>query len=310
MKKSNIIVAGCEGQLGKEFLSYLKTYENDLLKKNIFPVASTFFVRGLTKSDLDITDREAVCNLGKTLTKNDIIINCAAYNNVTKAQTDRIAAYKANALGPKYLAETCIASGAKLVHFSTDFVFSNVRNGKDVFETPLFAYSESDSVNPINYYGVSKYQGEKFAQINPNSLIIRTSWLYGQQGNNFIRKVIEAYNNNDEIFMADQKGTPTWTFDLVQQTLKLLEFGACGLYHCANHGRTGRVFFARTILKELGLSDKISMGVICETVKRPSMSVLDNCLLEMEGLDIMNDWEESLIRYLKQNKEYYLQLIK
>jgi len=159
------------------------------------------------------------------------IINCAAYTAVDKAEDERELAYKINATGAENLARICKDIGSKLIHISTDYVFDGQKDG---------AYTEDDIPNPINVYGKSKLEGEgRIKSILKNYYILRTSWLYGKNGNNFVHTMIRLFNQKDEIgVVSDQWGTPTYTKDLSNVILRIVELdnNAFGIYHFSNAG--------------------------------------------------------------------------
>jgi len=183
-----------------------------------------------TDVEVDITRYEALKDHAED--KNiEWIINCAAYTAVDKAEDERELAYKINAEGPENVARIGNDIGAKLIHISTDYVFDGQKDG---------AYTEDDIPNPINVYGKSKLEGEgRIKSILKNYYILRTSWLYGKNGNNFVYTMIRLFNQKDEIgVVSDQWGTPTYTKDLANAILRIVrpDSDAFGIYHFSNAG--------------------------------------------------------------------------
>jgi len=175
--------------------------------------------------------------------KPDIVINCAAYNLVDKAEEDYITAYKTNALGVRNLAYLSNKLNAFFVHYSTDYVFDGTKeNG---------LYTEEDTPNPLNEYGKSKLTGERWiVEETENYLLFRVSWVYGRGKQNFIYKLIQWAKNNDYLKIAyDEISVPTSTRTIVEVTLKALDNGLTGLYHLTNSGYASRYEWAKKYLK-------------------------------------------------------------
>lgn len=182
------------------------------------------------------------------------IINCAAYTAVGKAEDEPDLAFKLNAAGPLNIAKIAIAKNAKLIHISTDYVFDGAKEG---------AYTEEDTPNPINIYGASKYKGELNIQENLGEyFIIRTSWLYGKYGNNFVKTMLQLFKKNDDISVVDdQWGSPTYAGDLAALIVQIISHNssAYGIYNFTNEGRINWFIFASRIYKQaqaLGLINR------------------------------------------------------
>ena len=280
----NILVTGCNGQLGSEFKK-LENKHNDYI----------FFFKDV---DLDITKKIL---LEKYIKDNSIsiILNTAAYTNVSKAEIENDKANQINCLGVRNLIELCEKYNLKLVHFSTDYVYSS--NTKD----PI---SEEKITNPLNYYGISKRNGELFIEnSNSESIIIRTSWLYSSNGKNFVNTIIQKAKNNENInVVSDQFGCPTYAKDLALDTMKILKSNMKlhlngKIYNYSNLGYTNWSGFAREIIKLSNLNcsvKEVSSDFFKNTVKRPMYSITDkNKIISNFGLDILH-WNESLKNYL------------
>jgi len=256
-----ILLTGAQGQLGQEFLS-------------------TFQERGISwiatdRLELDITDSDSV---RRFVAARDVtcIINCAAYNNVDLAETEPEACREVNALAPGHLARAAKEKGVPFVTYSTDFVFDG-NSGRP--------YVETDTPGPLSVYGRSKLEGERAAlELDPEALVIRTSWLFGAHGVNFVRRFLELCKTRDEIRMvSDQLSAPTCTRDLVQATLLLLEGHAGGLFHVSNSGVASKFEFAREIALSIAWPGRLSPIDSKEfpvPAARPAYSKLDTAKLE------------------------------
>jgi dTDP-4-dehydrorhamnose reductase len=240
---------------------------------------------------LDITNKQ---QLESYFSKNelDYCINCAAYTAVDLAEEQSDLAYAVNAEGPKNLAEVCKKYQVKLLHISTDFVF----DGKK--QTP---YIETDMPNPLGVYGVSKWQGERYIQeVMEDYFIIRTSWLYSEYGNNFMKTMLRLSETRDEIsVVSDQIGAPTYAGDLAEVLIKIILSSPpnYGVYHYSNSGTISWYDFAVEIFKQFG--KKIEVKPIKTkdyptAAKRPKYSVLDTTKIENNFNCTIKDWQGSL----------------
>ncbi len=226
--------------------------------------------RATSRSDVDCTDAASIAPFVKEY-KPTLIINCAAYTSVDLAETNEKAAYQLNVLIPKHLAET----GLPLVHFSTDYVFDGLSNSP---------YTEESAPQPINVYGKTKREGEKEALQNPHTLLVRVSWLFGKEGNHFVRTMQHLLGKKDAIQVVnDQWGRPTFADDVVHATLALVEKKARGIFHCANEGETTWYSFAASIKEIIGASCDVSpipSEDYPQAAQRPKHSVLSTAKLE------------------------------
>ena len=240
---------------------------------------------------LDITNKQ---QLESYFSKNelDYCINCAAYTAVDLAEEQSDLAYAVNAEGPKNLAEVCKKYQVKLLHISTDFVF----DGKK--QTP---YIETDMPNPLGVYGVSKWQGERYIQeVMEDYFIIRTSWLYSEYGNNFMKTMLSLSEIRDEIsVVSDQIGAPTYAGDLAEVLIKIILSSPpnYGVYHYSNSGTISWYDLAVEIFKQFG--KKIEVKPIKTkdyptAAKRPKYSVLDTTKIENNFNCTIKDWQGSL----------------
>lgn len=281
---NNILVTGCYGQLGSEFKKLENKYPDYL-----------FFFKDI---DLDITKKS---NLEKFITDNSIgiILNTAAYTNVAKAEVEYDKANLINDFGVKNLIELCEKYHLKLVHFSTDYVYS--AKTKDPID-------EGSITNPLNYYGLSKRNGELHIEnSNSESIVIRTSWLYSSKSKNFVNTIIKKARKVKNInVVSDQFGCPTCATDLALDTMKILKSNLKldfdgKIYNYSNLGFTNWSEFASEIIKISNLNcnvKEVSSNFFKNTVKRPMYSVTDkNKIISNFGLDIPH-WKESLKNFL------------
>jgi dTDP-4-dehydrorhamnose reductase len=286
-----IIITGGKGQLANEFKTILTTGEAEIAKCPIdITNCETIYV---DVDELDITDTEKV-NEFISKEKPDVIINCAAFTNVDGCESNKDAAFKVNAIGPRNLAIAAEKVGAKLVHVSTDYVFSGVGS------VPL---SEYDDTKPYSTYGTTKLMGENYVrEFNSKYYIVRTAWLYGYVGKNFVYTMINLGKNKESIKVVnDQRGNPTNANDLAYHILKLINTEEYGVYHCTGEGECSWYDFASKIMDLHGLSCKVMPCTSEEyskeypaSAKRPEYSSLDNMMLRCTVGDEMRNWEEAI----------------
>ncbi|MCR1568265.1 MULTISPECIES: dTDP-4-dehydrorhamnose reductase [Mixta] len=250
-----ILLTGAYGQLGRCLLDR-------------FPADWVMLACG--SAELDITDRAAVERIVRRF-RPQVIMNAAAYTAVDKAEIDRIRAMKINAIGPENLARAACEVGAQLIHISTDYVFDGSKT------TP---YIESDLPCPINFYGLSKWEGEKRVQaILPQAIIIRTSWVFSEYGNNFVKTMLRLAQTHETIRVVnDQRGCPTYAGDLAQAMIALAaEPEAAGIYHYCGDKAVSWYEFAQAIFSLRGSAPQlvpISSQEYVTTAPRPGNSAL------------------------------------
>ena len=276
----NFFITGSRGQLAREFQRVFKKFD--------------YVVAALDKESLDISDSRAV-NDKIAEHSPDVVINCAAYNLVDKAEDDFDAACAVNAAGVKNLAVACKKRNIILVHYSTDYVFDG---GKEDF------YTEEDEPNPVSKYGESKLYGEQLLkQENGNFLLFRVSWVFGEGKNNFLHRLSEWASENRILkIVSNQVSVPTYTEDIVNVTMFALNAGLRGLYHLANSGYASRYEFARHYLEQMGM-DNLVIPATSDNfpvpAKRPCLSAMSNRKLS-QALDIdIPDWKSGVARYCK-----------
>jgi len=258
-------------------------------------------VSAYSHQDLEITD---YVNLEKIFlrTKPDYVINAAAFTRVDDCEKFREAAFVSNAQAPAHIAGLCKKSNSMLVHFSTDYIFDGTS------ERP---YSENDVANPINYYGTTKWEGEKrITSSGCSYLIVRTAWIFGKNGDNFVKKILRRAMAGAKLSApVDQIGTPTYSEDVASAVLRLLEHKTSGIVHFTNAGHCSRHEQAIAILKMYGLNNSVEAATndgLLVQAKRPPFSVLDTSrYTEITG-HTPRSWQQSTaeyIEYLKQNEQ-------
>lgn len=249
--------------------------------------------------DLDICDFNQVQAFFKSNPQINYCINCAAYTAVDKAETEVKKAFDLNTTGAKNLAQACHEHGAILIHISTDFVF----DGKKTVP-----YSETDEAKPVGVYGASKLQGElEIKRILKEHFIIRTSWLYSEHGNNFMKTILRLAETRNEIsVVSDQIGTPTYAGDLAEVILKIINSKNknFGLFHYSNEGVASWYDFAKAIIEETSTTTKlkpINTANYPTPAKRPVYSVLDKAKIKKNLQTTIPYWRDSLIKNLERN---------
>lgn len=290
------MLIGYNGQLGFEITKILEGRTD----ARILPEKYNIIFSKVSSKELDITKKTSVFNYIKEV-KPDLIINCAAYTNVDRAEEDCEKAFQVNALGPRNLAIAAEGIGAKLIHISTDYVF----DGKGVLsDSEIIPYREYDLPNPINVYGKTKLLGESYVrEFCSRYFIIRTSWLYGENGNNFVKKIIKAAKEKGKLqVVSDQIGNPTNAEDLSNHILKLAYTDEYGIYHCTGDGIASWYDFACKIVEYVEIDcivEPVTSEQFVRKAKRPSYSCLDNMMLRSTIGDGMRDWEEALYDFTK-----------
>lgn len=286
----NILVTGANGQLGNELRIVSRG------SKDNFVFTDVVDAEGLETVHLDITDLEAVRLLVKQEAI-DVIVNCAAYTNVDKAETDAELAELLNAKAPQNLAIAMKEAGGLLVHISTDYVF-----GKEPYNTPC----REDMVGtPTGVYGLTKLHGEQnIIKSGCRYVIIRTAWLYSEFGKNFVKTMLGLTATRPELKVVfDQVGTPTYAYDLAEAIVKIVEKPVEGIYHYSNEGVCSWFDFTKMIAEYSGQTQcniqPCHSDEFPSPVKRPAFSVLDKTKIkETFGLQIPY-WTDSLRKCIK-----------
>lgn len=271
-----ILVIGANGMLGHDLM---KVLEGD--------------VRGLDLPDIDITSLESVRRILLTL-KPRVVINAAAYTDVDGCETNIEQAMAVNGEGVGLLALTAREIGAKLVQISTDYVFNGAKGAP---------YVEADPVEPLSVYGESKLAGELNAAMAPQHLIVRTQWLYGIHGKNFVETMLRLATEKSELSVVDdQIGSPTWTYDLALAIKALLDKDCSGIYHAANSCYCSWNEFAKAIFEEQGFTITVNSMTTAELNRpagRPLYSPLDCGKLTADSGVQPRHWREALREYLQ-----------
>ena len=280
-----ILVTGGRGMLAHAFRSVLAQRG----------LAATFVSRG----ECSVSDPSQVAVWFERV-RPTLLVNCAAYTKVDLAEKEPALADAANGVGPGFLARQCRQTGAAMVHFSTDYVFDG---------SARRPWRPDDPVNPQGHYGRSKLLGERAIQMEMNVparwLILRTAWLYGPNGPNFVQTMLNVARAGKPLkVVSDQVGSPTYTFDLAAATLDLLDHGANGVWHVSNASETTWFDFARAIFEEFGLNPDLQpitsadwKATKPDSATRPSYSVLDvEPFARLVGRP-MRHWREALHDY-------------
>ncbi|MFO0753898.1 MAG: dTDP-4-dehydrorhamnose reductase [Thermodesulfovibrionales bacterium] len=276
-----VLIAGARGQLAMEFQRRL---EGD----------ASYQVTALGREELDVSDAAAVDG-AVSLHRPAVVLNCAAYNLVDRAEEDDGPAFRINAKGVRNLAASCRRSGALLVHYSTDYVFDGTKEG---------FYTEEDPPCPLNKYGESKRAGETLLREETEDfLLFRVSWVFGQGTQNFLYKLSEWAKRNAVLkVVGDQVSVPTYTEDIVDATLSALKRGVRGMYHLTNSGYASRYEVARYYLEKAGLSTlllPVTSDHFPTPAKRPYFTAMSNAgISRILGRDLP-DWRDAVDRFIK-----------
>ncbi len=274
-----ILIVGSRGMLGTD------------LMETFAPANET---TGMDLPQIDITQLDQ-CRAKVQDLRPDIVINAAAYTQVDACESNENAAFQVNGRGAANLATAAASIGALLVHYSTDYIFDGRKQG---------AYVEEDAPNPQSVYGKSKLLGETLILQNcPDHLILRTSWLFGRNGNNFIRTILGAARKGNPLRVVnDQEGSPTCSRDLAMHTRTMIEAGCRGVYHVTNSGSCTWFGLASNALVWAGMGSTpiapVSTAEFPRPAPRPANSVLANARLRREGLPLMRSWQAAAREYV------------
>lgn len=276
-----VLVTGVNGQLGFDVC-------RELTRRNIEN-------KGIDKDDCDITDENAVLDYIKSYTP-DVVVHCAAYTAVDRAEDEKEICYNVNVKGTEYIARACKEIDAKMVYISTDYVFGRVG------ET---AYEVHDKAAPNNMYGITKYQGEEAVRkILHKYFIIRISWVFGINGSNFINTMMKLGETKSELrVVADQIGSPTFTYDTAPLICDMIASDKYGIYHATNEGYCSWADLAEYIFSVTG------QKVVVHHIKseeypvkalRPKNSRLSKSSLDNAGFKRLPDWKDAVKRYINE----------
>ncbi len=271
-----IALTGSDGMLGSDVSNVFKDVE----------------LTPFTLNDFDITDLDKTVSIIRDA-KPDYLIHTAAFTDVDGSELDPEKAYLINGKGARNVTMACEEIGCPVIYISTDYVFDGAKKGP---------YDEWDTTNPVNKYGLSKLLGERFVMSLTNRFyIVRTSWLYGRNGKNFVGTILRLLSEKEEIEVVDdQIGSPTYTYDLAVKLRELIGRGY-GIYHITNTSQCSWHGFAVEIAKLKGINKKvkpITSDKFKRPARRPSFSVLDSTMLRLEGIKELRHWQEALKEYL------------
>jgi dTDP-4-dehydrorhamnose reductase len=270
-----VLVTGAGGQLGHDLLT---AFGHD-------------DCAGLSRAELDVTDEAAVVAAVRDHAP-ELVVHAAAFTRVDACEAEPDVAWRVNALGSWWVARACALADAAMVYVSTDYVFDGLLGRP---------YTSFDPPNPVSMYGRSKEAGEQLVrQTLARHYIVRTSWVQGAHGGNFVKTMLRLGRERDELSVVDdQTGSPTFTFDLAPAIRSLAVTGRHGTYHLTNRGHCTWFEFARAVFSEAGIAVDVSptdTATFGAPAPRPSYSVLDNLLAGMVGLEPLPPWRTSLKR--------------
>lgn len=273
-----VLICGKSGQLGSDCVEVLR---------------QKFEVIAPDEKEFDITNSEAVESITHSVSP-DVIVNCAAYTMVDACETERELAWNINVRGPENLASAASKYGARIIHISSDYVFDGK---KRVPET----YTEGDEPGPISYYGITKLESELAVRKQTDKhVIVRTAWIYGINGRNFLKTMLRlSITNSGKALKVvnDQFGSPTWSYRLAEQLGRLIEVNAMSTYHASSEGYCTWYELAKYFLEKMDIKHNL---IPCGTdeyptpAARPKNSILENCRLKEEKLNLMQYWRNDV----------------
>lgn len=274
-----VFVTGVKGQLGFDVMNELKKRGHEAI--------------GVDIEEMDITDEESVNRVIKAAAP-DAVIHCAAYTAVDAAEDNEELCRKVNAAGTGYIARVCRELDIKLMYISTDYVF----NGQGTRP-----WEPDDKREPLNVYGQTKYEGElAIEEILEKYFIVRIAWVFGVNGKNFIKTMLNLGKTRDKLtVVADQIGSPTYTYDLARLLVDMIETEKYGRYHATNEGLCSWYEFACEIFKQAGMNvtvEPVSSDQFPVKAKRPMNSRMSKDKLDENGFVRLPSWQDALARYL------------
>ncbi|MBN8433043.1 dTDP-4-dehydrorhamnose reductase [Priestia flexa] len=274
-----VLITGANGQLGKELV---ELFNNE-----------GFEVYGFGRDEMDITNQSQVKEIIHRV-QPDIVIHSAAHTKVDLAESEPEKAFAINAYGTRNVAVAAEQIKAKLVYVSTDYVFDG---------TGTEPYDEFSPTSPLGVYGKSKLAGEQFVRdLHSQFFIVRTSWVYGKHGANFVKTMLKLGSEKKELsVVADQVGCPTYTLDLATTILELVSTEKYGVYHVSNSGQCSWYEFAKAIFDEAGIEVQVNPCTTEEfprPAKRPAYSVFRHQALEINNISLPRQWRSRLIHFL------------
>lgn len=286
-----ILLTGARGQLGRDCQSVL---------------APAHEVIATDLPEFDITDSQQIRER-VVLVRPDIILNCAAFTRVDDCETQRALAAQLNAEAPRQLAAAARVLGAQLVHISTDYVFDGRRPAPQ-------PYVEGDVARPLSVYGATKLEGEKaVAASGARFAILRTAWLYGRHGANFPKTMLRlalAQPGQTRRVIAEQSGTPTWSWRLAEQIRVVIEARAEGVFHATAEGHTTWFGFASAFLTAMRVPHQLAPCGVADystPARRPANSILENSRLKAAHLNVMQPWAADLAEFVSRYRDELLE---
>lgn len=295
-----ILITGGKGQLGTEIFRCFERGFTELGVPDLLQEKNE--VRAIDMDELDVADLKAVrCFFREN--RYDAVINCAAYTNVDGCEEHKDDAFRANALAPRNLSMLCGKMDMKLLHISTDYVFPG---------TGSKPYSESDLPAPKSAYGSTKYWGEQYVRdFSKKYFIVRTAWLYGYYGKNFVKTIMSAARKTGSLtVVSDQRGNPTNAADLAHHLIKLLTTEEYGIYHATGAGECSWFDFAEEIVRSAGIEAAVKPCTSEEyavinpkAASRPKYSALDHQMLRFTVGDEFRPWQDALHSFMDHYKE-------
>jgi dTDP-4-dehydrorhamnose reductase len=281
-----VLITGCRGQLGVDLMAGM---------------SKNYAVTGIDLPEVDIRDLRQVLKVVR-LSRPDVIIHAAAYTDVDGCEADPDEAFEVNREGTWNVAQACSEMGARMIYYSTDYVYDGAK---------ATAYVETDIPNPKTVYGQSKLEGEEAVQDMVHDFaIMRIAWVYGRHGKNFVKTMIrlgqqqlsaEANKRTTLRVVDDQIGNPTWTVDVVRQTETILDSDLTGIFHATSEGETSWYGFARDIFEQLKMPVDLQPCTTAEYPRpahRPARSALENQRLKDAGCNLMRDQRAALAEFL------------
>lgn len=287
-EKTRYLITGFKGQLGYDIVRELEN-------------RGEFEYKALDVSEMDITNREQVFEVVKEY-QPDVIFHCAAWTAVDKAEEMEEKVRDINVVGTKNLVDASLEVDAKMIYMSTDYVFDGKKEGY---------YKEEDPINPMSVYGKTKYEGEEEVRKNPKHFITRISWVFGINGNNFIKTMLRLSENHEEVTVVDdQVGSPTYTVDLAKLLVEMASSEKYGTYHVNNDGYCSWAEFAKYIFESNHKDTKVIPVTTEEYIKnagdqayRPRNSKLSKEKLVEAGFEMLPSWQDATDRYCKELME-------
>jgi len=286
-----VMIAGGKGQLGSDCTQVLQK-SHDLMSVDIEEIDVAIY------SDLAIMVQDFLP---------DIIVNCAAYTQVDSCETAKELAWEVNVKGAENLALCAQKYGCRLIHISTDYIFDGLKNVPE-------PYIENDNPNPLSYYGITKFESEKAVRrILDQYVIIRTAWLYGLNGQNFLKTMLKlALKNPDQTIkvVSDQFGSPTWSWRLALQIADVIAKNGPGTYHATAEGYCSWYELATYFLKKMAVPHNVipcSSEEYPTPAARPKNSILENRHLKQKNMNSMRNWQDDLDQFITSFREHLIQ---